>query len=78
MALVRRQDPAEVGQVPDKRTVKKLAAATADPPLHDRVHAGHPDAAAHDPQAGRGEYRVEAFVEGGVAIAQTNLTSAPA
>ena len=60
VTLAGRQDPAEVGQVPDKGAVEKLAAASADPPLHDRVHPGHPDAAAHDPQAGRGEYRVEA------------------
>jgi hypothetical protein len=62
-----------VGQVPDEGAVEKLAAASADPPFHDRVHAGHPDAAAHDPQADRGEYRVEAFVEGGVAVVQHEL-----
>src|SRR5258708_31420224 len=48
VTLAGRQDPAEVGQVPDEGAVEKLAAASADPPLHDRVHAGHPDAAAHD------------------------------
>ena len=78
VTLASRQDPAEVGQVPDKGPVEKLTAASADPSLHDRVHAGHPYAAAHDPQACRGEHRVEAFMEDGVAVVHTNLTSAPA
>jgi hypothetical protein len=37
VALEDRQDPAEVGEVPDQGAVQKLAAASADPPLHDRV-----------------------------------------
>src|SRR5207253_4228419 len=68
VALEGRQDPAEAGQVPDKGPVQKLTAASADPSLHDRVHPGHPDAAAHDPQSGRGEYRIETLMEGGVAV----------
>jgi hypothetical protein len=40
VTLAGRQDPAEVGQVPDKGPVEKLTAASADPSLHDRVHAG--------------------------------------
>ena len=73
VTLTGRQDLAEVGQVPDKSPVKKLTAASVDPPLHDRVHAGHPDTAAHDPQAVRSEHRVEAFTEDGVAVMQHEL-----
>jgi hypothetical protein len=40
VSLAGRQDPAKVGQVPDKRPAGKLTAASADSPLHDRVHAG--------------------------------------
>jgi hypothetical protein len=37
VTLAGRQDPAKMGQVPDEGPVEKLAAASADPPLHDRV-----------------------------------------
>jgi hypothetical protein len=43
----------------DQRAVQQLAAAALDPPLHDRVHAGHLDAAEHDLDPGVGEDRVE-------------------
>jgi hypothetical protein len=42
--LVRLQRVPEVGFVPDQRAVQELAAQRLDPALHDRVHAGHPDA----------------------------------
>jgi hypothetical protein len=40
VTLEGRQDPAQVGQVPDQGAVQQLSAASADPPLHDRVHPG--------------------------------------
>ncbi len=38
----------QVALVPDQGPVQQLAAAGLHPPLHDRIHAGHPDAAEHD------------------------------
>jgi hypothetical protein len=37
VTLAGRQDPAEVGQVPDEGAVEKLAAASADPAFGYRV-----------------------------------------
>jgi hypothetical protein len=37
VTLAGRQDPAEVGQVPDEGAVEKLAAASADPVLAENV-----------------------------------------
>jgi hypothetical protein len=34
--------------VPDQRAVQELASAGLYPAFHERVHAGHPDAAEHD------------------------------
>jgi hypothetical protein len=34
--------------VPDQGAVRELAAAGLHPPLHDRIHPRHPDAAEHD------------------------------
>jgi hypothetical protein len=34
--------------LPNQRPVKQFVAAGYDPPLHDRVHARHPDAAEYD------------------------------
>ena len=42
--LVFGEDPSEVGNVPDQGAVEQFPTARADPPLHDRVHARHPDA----------------------------------
>ena len=41
------------------RVVEQLAMAAVYPPLHERVHPGHPDAAAHDHDARVGENHVE-------------------
>jgi hypothetical protein len=60
VTLAGRQDPAKTGKVPDEGPVEKLAAASADPPFHDGIHPGHPDAAAHDPRTGRGELGLHA------------------
>jgi hypothetical protein len=49
----------EMALVPDQCSVEELAAAAAYPPFHDRVHARHPDAAAHDGDPAVGEDRVE-------------------
>jgi hypothetical protein len=40
VTLEGRQDLAGVGEVPDESAVQELTAASADPPLHDRVHPG--------------------------------------
>ena len=45
--------------VPDEGAVQELAAASPDPALGDRVHAGCPDVAEHSPDPGIGEDRVE-------------------
>jgi hypothetical protein len=45
--------------VPDEGAVQELAAESPDPAFGDRVHAGHPDATEHGPDAGAGEDRVE-------------------
>ena len=57
--LVLAQRVQEVALVPDQCAVEQFAAAGLDPPFHDRVHAGHPDAAEHDLDPGVGEDRVE-------------------
>jgi hypothetical protein len=45
--------------VPDQRAVEEFVAAGLDPPLHDRVHPRHPNAAEHDRDSGVGEDGVE-------------------
>src|SRR6266536_3257175 len=45
--------------VPDKGSVEQFAAAGPHPSFHDRVHAGHLDAAAYDLDAGVGQDGVE-------------------
>src|SRR6266508_657362 len=57
--LVFAQGVQQMSLVEDQRTVEQFAAAGADPPFHDRVHAGYPDAAAHDGDAAVGEDGVE-------------------
>jgi hypothetical protein len=54
MGLVFAQDPAQVRQIPDERTVEQFTAAPSDPALHDRVHSRRPHGAAHglDPGVG--------------------------
>jgi hypothetical protein len=39
----------QVALVPDQGPVQQLTTAGLHPPLHDRIHAGLPDAAEHDP-----------------------------
>lgn len=41
------QGAQEMALVPDQRTVQQLSPAGLHPPLHDRVHARHPDGAEH-------------------------------
>jgi hypothetical protein len=52
MGVVERLEPpqsvAEVVLVPDQRAVQKLTPAPLHPPLHNRVHSRHLDAAEHD------------------------------
>ncbi len=38
----------QVRLIPDQGPVEQLATAGLHPPLHDGIHAGHPDAAEHD------------------------------
>jgi hypothetical protein len=45
--------------VPGEGAVQELAAASPDPALGDRVHAGRPHVAQHGPDPGVGEDRVE-------------------
>jgi hypothetical protein len=45
--------------VPDEGAVQELAAASPDPALGDRVHAGRPHIAEYGPDPGIGEDRVE-------------------
>jgi hypothetical protein len=59
MSLVGGQYPAQTGRVPYQGAVEKFPAASADAPLHARVHAGHPDTASHDPHPRGHEHRVE-------------------
>jgi hypothetical protein len=49
----------QMSLVEDQRPVEQFAAAGPDPAFHCRVHAGHPDAAEHDRDAGIGEDGVE-------------------
>ncbi|MBL3671105.1 hypothetical protein JL475_35280 [Streptomyces sp. M2CJ-2] len=49
----------QVVLVPDRHAVQQLAPAGPHPPLHDRVHPRHPDAAEHHLDARLGEGRVE-------------------
>src|ERR1035438_5078457 len=47
--LVLAQDPPQMVLVPDQGAVQKLATASPDPALGDRVHPGRPHAAQHGP-----------------------------
>ena len=57
--LVVAQDLPQMALVPDEGAVQELAAASPDPALGDRVHAGRLDVAEHGPDPGIGEDRVE-------------------
>lgn len=65
--------------VPDEGSVEDLAAAGADPPLHDRVRARRPHRALDDPCAGALKHRVEGGDEFGVPVAdeEFDLASMP-
>lgn len=49
----------QVRLVEDQCPVEEFMAAGLDPPFHDRVHAGYPDTAEYDIDAGVGEHLVE-------------------
>src|ERR1039458_3817929 len=55
VSLVLAQEPPQMVLVPDQGAVQELAAASADPALGDRVHAGAPDVAQHGPDPGAGQ-----------------------
>ena len=59
--------------VPDQRLVEELAAATTDPPFHDRVCARCPDRAAQGSDPASGEHRVEGGGEFRDAIVEQEL-----
>jgi hypothetical protein len=46
--LVLTQRVQEMALVPDQCSVEEIAAVGAYPPFHERVHAGHSDAAVYD------------------------------
>jgi hypothetical protein len=52
VGLVLTQDPPQMVLVPHEGAVQELAAASPDPALGDRVHAGRPHVAQHDPDPG--------------------------
>jgi hypothetical protein len=55
VGLVLAQDPSQMGRVPDEGAVQELAAASADPPFGDRVHARgsrHPQSRRRRDEAG--------------------------
>src|ERR1019366_9673861 len=58
-----------MGLVPDEGPVQELAAASADPPFGDRVHAGRLDVAEHGPNPGVSDDRVERTRELAIAVA---------
>jgi hypothetical protein len=47
-----------VSQIEDQGLVEEFVAAALDPPLHDRVHAGHPDPAEYNRDPGINENSV--------------------
>lgn len=49
----------QVALIPDQGAVQQFATAALYPPLHDRVHPGHSDAAEHDLDSRVGEDSVE-------------------
>ena len=49
----------QMGLVMVQHAVEQFTLATLDPPLHDRVNAGHLNAGEHDLDLGVGEDRVE-------------------
>ena len=71
--LVFAQDPPRMVLVPDEGAVQELAAASPDPALGDRVHAGRPHVAQHGPDPGAGEDRVERGGEVRAAVADHEL-----
>jgi hypothetical protein len=54
---------ASVSSDADEGAVQEFAAASSDPAFGDRVHAGGPDVAEHDPDPGVGEDRMDAAVK---------------
>jgi hypothetical protein len=63
------QGAQEVLLVPDQCPVQQLMPAGLDPTLHDRIHAWHLDAAAHDLDTCVGEDAVEQVGELAVSVA---------
>jgi hypothetical protein len=53
------QNMQQMALVPDQRPVQQFVAAALDPPFHDGIHSGHPDAAEHNLDAYVGEDLVE-------------------
>jgi hypothetical protein len=62
------QSVQQVALVPDQGPVQQLTTAGLHPPLHDRIHAGHPDAAEHDLDTRISQDGVEQFRELAVPI----------
>jgi len=62
-----------VALVPDEGSIEQLPAAGPHPSFHDRVHAGHLDAAAYDRDTGVGQDRIE--LRGELAVPVTNQVS---
>jgi hypothetical protein len=68
-----------VALIPDQGPVQQLTAADLHPPLHDQIHAGHPDAAEHDLDTRINQDGVEQFGELPVSVPvgfQNSATSA--
>jgi hypothetical protein len=63
------QNMQQMALVPDQRPVQQFVAAALDPPFHDGIHSGRPDAAEHNLDAYVGEDLVEQGGELAVAIA---------
>jgi hypothetical protein len=59
VGLVVAQDPSQMSGVLDEGAVQEFAAASANPPLGDGVHAGRPDVAEHGPDPGVGQDGIE-------------------
>jgi ferredoxin len=74
VALVLAQDPPQMVLVPDEGAVQELAAASPDPALGDRVHAGRPHVAQHGPDPGVHQDRVEDIGEVRSAVADHELS----
>jgi hypothetical protein len=73
VVLVVAQDLPQTALVPDEGAVQELAAASSDPSLGNRVHAGRLHVAQHGPDPGVGEDRVERGGEVRAAVADHEL-----